>query len=164
MPAAGSARSQFGSKSALWYLQSSAVSRPELRTPTTAHIPRPDLGAGCFLLEIPLAVFGFGLRYYCRPLHLFDAIVVVTTFVLDVLLRGQEAQIAGLLVLLRLWRLLKLTTSVAVGTEEYQEEEEDTTVAKLRAQRDRLRRELLGARRELAELRRRSARGSEEGL
>lgn len=68
-----------------------------------------------FLLEIPLATYAFGLRYY-RPLgpvphaslHLFDAVVILTTFVLEVVLRGREQELIGLLVLLRLWRLVKL--------------------------------------------------------
>lgn len=41
-------------------------------------------------------------------LHLFDACVVITTFVLEVALKGRERELAGLLVLLRLWRLVKL--------------------------------------------------------
>jgi voltage-gated hydrogen channel 1 len=41
-------------------------------------------------------------------LHLFDAVVVVTTFVLEVVLKGKERELAGLLILLRLWRLVKL--------------------------------------------------------
>lgn len=40
--------------------------------------------AGCFTLEIPLAIFAFGLRYYKRLLHAFDALVVIATFVLEV--------------------------------------------------------------------------------
>lgn len=74
-----------------------------------------------FLIEIPLQLWAFGVRYY-NPirgsgdgervmfgwLHLFDAAVIVTTFVLEVVLRGRERELAGLLILLRLWRLVKL--------------------------------------------------------
>lgn len=42
------------------------------------------------------------------PLHLFDAIIVVTTFVLEFVLKGRERELIGLLVILRLWRLVKL--------------------------------------------------------
>ncbi|KAL5529221.1 hypothetical protein ACEPAG_5195 [Sanghuangporus baumii] len=94
-----------------------------------------------FLLEIPLALWCFGLAYYnplpkflslsssssdekhpYAGLHLFDALVVITTFVLEVVLRGREAELAGLLVLLRLWRLVKLVGGLAVGAGELQEE------------------------------------------
>lgn len=40
--------------------------------------------------------------------HLFDAFVIISSFILDVVLRGRERELAGLLVLLRLWRLIKL--------------------------------------------------------
>ena len=52
-----------------------------------------------------------GTESEVRPyaaLHLFDAVVVLATFVLEVVLRGRERELAGLLVLLRLWRLVKL--------------------------------------------------------
>jgi hypothetical protein len=68
-----------------------------------------------FVLEIPLTLWSLGLDAY-NPfgpvphagLHLFDASVVLTTFVLEVVLRGKERELAGLLILLRLWRLVKL--------------------------------------------------------
>lgn len=41
---------------------------------------------GCFLVEIPLAFFAFGIKYYKHFLHLFDAVVVIVTFVLEVAL------------------------------------------------------------------------------
>lgn len=40
--------------------------------------------------------------------HLFDAFVIITSFIMDVVLRGRERELAGLLILLRLWRLIKL--------------------------------------------------------
>ena len=41
-------------------------------------------------------------------LHFFDAVVILTTFVLEVVLRGRERELASLLIVLRLWRLVKL--------------------------------------------------------
>ena len=68
-----------------------------------------------FLVEIPLALWSFGLQYYNpigstvhAALHLFDALIIVTTFVLEVGLRGRERELVSLLVVLRLWRLVKL--------------------------------------------------------
>jgi hypothetical protein len=82
-----------------------------------------------FLIEIPLTLWSLGLEFY-KPhgpvphssLHLFDAIIIVTTFVLEVVLRGRERELAGLLIILRLWRLLKLVGGVAVGAGEIEED------------------------------------------
>ncbi|KIK98842.1 hypothetical protein PAXRUDRAFT_823394 [Paxillus rubicundulus Ve08.2h10] len=82
-----------------------------------------------FLVEIPLSLWSFGLRFYLpysgvlhAPLHLFDALIVITTFVLEFVLRGKERELAGLLVILRLWRLVKLVGGIAVGAGEVEEE------------------------------------------
>jgi hypothetical protein len=68
-----------------------------------------------FLIEIPLALYAFGVRYYVpfggyplAGLHLFDALVIVTTFIFEFALKGRERELAGLLIMLRLWRLVKL--------------------------------------------------------
>jgi len=106
-----------------------------------------------FLIEVPLQLWAFGIRYFdpfgsskseyadgsgggggvgegkekervvYGKLHLFDAVVVFTTFVLEVVLRGRERELAGLLILLRLWRLVKLVGGVAVGAGEIREED-----------------------------------------
>jgi len=84
-----------------------------------------------FLIEIPLTIYGLGWKYYDpmgrilhSRLHLFDATVILTTFVLEVVLRGRERELAGLLIILRLWRLVKLVGGVAVGAGEISEETE----------------------------------------
>lgn len=68
-----------------------------------------------FLVEIPLTLWSLGFEFYDprgraphATLHIFDAVIIVTTFVLEVILKGKERELAGLLVILRLWRLLKL--------------------------------------------------------
>ncbi|KAF9483893.1 hypothetical protein BDN70DRAFT_850896 [Pholiota conissans] len=82
-----------------------------------------------FLVEIPLTLWALGVEYL-NPfgpiphagLHLFDSIIILTTFILEAILRGKEQELAGLLVVLRLWRLVKLVGGVAVGTSEIEEE------------------------------------------
>lgn len=68
-----------------------------------------------FLAEISLALFAFGFGYYnpfgtvaLAALHLLDAFVIITTFVLDVVLRGNEEKLAALLIILRFWRIVEL--------------------------------------------------------
>lgn len=75
-----------------------------------------------FLIEIPLQLWAFGPKFY-NPvytlhgsLHLFDAVVIITTFVLEVVLKGRERELAGLLILLRLWRLVKLVGGSSTST------------------------------------------------
>jgi len=81
-----------------------------------------------FLIEIPLSIYAFGFTFY-NPfgpvphsvLHAFDAIIIVTTFILEVALKGREQELASLLIIFRLWRLVKLVGGVAVGVGEVEE-------------------------------------------
>lgn len=68
-----------------------------------------------FLVEIPATLWALGPKFYNprgrvphASLHLFDAFVILTTFILEVVLRGRERELASLLIILRLWRLVKL--------------------------------------------------------
>jgi len=81
-----------------------------------------------FLVEIPINIWAFGWKYY-QPggrelhssLHFFDAVVILTTFILEVVLRGRERELASLLIILRLWRLVKLVQGIAVSAGELEE-------------------------------------------
>ncbi|CAG8658961.1 6278_t:CDS:1, partial [Dentiscutata heterogama] len=72
-----------------------------------------------FLLEILLNFIAFGLAYFTKEphwfLHIFDAILVITTFFLEIFLHGKQREIVGLLIIFRLWRLIKVVGTVAVG-------------------------------------------------
>ncbi|KAI0748270.1 hypothetical protein C8Q80DRAFT_1270698 [Daedaleopsis nitida] len=83
-----------------------------------------------FLVEIPLTLWAMGLQNFNpfgdvphAALHFFDAIVILTTFILEVVLRGRERELASLLIILRLWRLVKLVQGIAVGAGELGEEQ-----------------------------------------
>lgn len=89
-----------------------------------------SLGITCaFLLEIFLSLFAFGSKFYnpfggfpLASLHLFDAFVIVTTFVLELTLKGREEEFAALLILLRFWRIVKLVegkTSSTIPSHKY---------------------------------------------
>ena len=117
-----------------------------------------------FLVEIPLTLWALGVQYV-NPfgpvahagLHAFDSLIILTTFILEFVLRGKEQELAGLLVILRLWRLVKLVggassvpllaafmltrvIGVAVGTSELEEDnaerlaETQKELAEVRAQ------------------------------
>ncbi|CAO3607836.1 unnamed protein product [Cunninghamella blakesleeana] len=83
-----------------------------------------------FLLECILSFVAFGPRFYLPgtehyKLHIFDVIVVVSTFVLEVVLRGKDREVAGLLIMFRLWRVVKIMDAVVKGLTYSNEEELD---------------------------------------
>ncbi|KAF5371325.1 hypothetical protein D9758_004163 [Tetrapyrgos nigripes] len=124
-PLPGSFTSQFPSS------VSSYSSDPETWLEVLSHISL--VITTLFLIEIPLHLIAFGFNYYNpfpggvphATLHLFDLVIIVGTFVLEIVLRGGEKELAGLLIVFRLWRLVKLVGGIAVGTNELTEE--DTT-------------------------------------
>lgn len=78
-----------------------------------------------FLIELPLTIFAFGASYYLNPLHFFDASIIIATFALEVtpvLHNGKERQLAGLIIILRLWRLIRLAGGPRVKSVERQAE------------------------------------------
>ncbi|TEB31274.1 hypothetical protein FA13DRAFT_1791555 [Coprinellus micaceus] len=87
-------------------------------------------------------------------LHLFDAVVIVATFVLEVILRGRDAELAALLVILRLWRIVKLVTGVTVGIEEV-DEERAKELEKTKEELSRIKVELASAQEQVITLQRR---------
>ncbi|CEP14111.1 hypothetical protein [Parasitella parasitica] len=81
-----------------------------------------------FLVECLLCLIAFGPRYYLPgwehwKLHVFDAAVVTTTLVLEVGLKGKEREVAGLLIILRLWRVVKIIEAAIVSVSFAREEE-----------------------------------------
>ncbi|KAJ8078667.1 hypothetical protein AAF712_001354 [Marasmius tenuissimus] len=112
-----------------------------------------------FLVEIPLTLFTLGPKHYDplgdtphAALHLFDALIIIATFVLEVILKGRERELASLLIVLRLWRLIKLVGGVAVGAGEIGEGDAKE-LAESRKQVDALRRQLSIMNQENAQLR-----------
>lgn len=63
-----------------------------------------------FMMEIFFKIFVFRLEFFHHKFEILDAIVVVVSFVLDVVLlfREHEFEALGLLILLRLWRVARI--------------------------------------------------------
>ncbi|KAG0280448.1 hypothetical protein BGZ95_010093 [Linnemannia exigua] len=79
-----------------------------------------------FMLEILLKVFAFGPQYFWIGtrhwiLHLVDATIIVTSFMLEIFLKGAQQELSSLLIVFRLWRVVKLTGTVAVEVSEHGE-------------------------------------------
>lgn len=58
------------------------------------------------------------IRYFRSKFHIFDAIVIITAFVIDVLLRGPVEEAGSLVVVLRLWRVFKIIEEFSTGAED----------------------------------------------
>ncbi|CAG8668829.1 5595_t:CDS:1 [Ambispora leptoticha] len=96
-----------------------------------------------FVIEVILKLIVFGFSYFCKGefglLHGFDAFIVVATFVLEVFLKGKEAELVELLLLFRLWRVIKVVGAVAIGVAEYDEAHDSIREDKMKKLRATLR-------------------------
>lgn len=62
------------------------------------------------------------LRYLHSWFHIFDALVIIVSFLVDVLTRGVVEEVASLVVILRLWRFVKIIEEMSVGASEQMED------------------------------------------
>lgn len=65
---------------------------------------------GLFLIEIMIRLIVFRLEFFKHKMELFDAVIVIVSFVLDVIFRNNEGPESGigLLIVLRLWRVTRI--------------------------------------------------------
>ena len=65
---------------------------------------------GIFMIEITVKLFAFRLDFFKSKMEVFDAIIVVVSFVLDIVYASAEGieSAVGLLVILRLWRVARI--------------------------------------------------------
>ncbi len=75
--------------------------------------------------------------FFSTWFHCFDAFVILVSFVVDVLAHGVLEEIASLVIVLRLWRMVKIVEEMSVGAQE-QMEDLEAQVEKLEQERDEL--------------------------
>ncbi|XP_049645328.1 voltage-gated hydrogen channel 1 isoform X2 [Suncus etruscus] len=70
-----------------------------------------------FMMEIFLKIFVFRLEFFHHKFEILDAVVVVVSFVLDIVLvfREHEFEALGLLILLRLWRVARIINGIIIS-------------------------------------------------
>lgn len=70
-----------------------------------------------FMLEISFKIFVFRLEFFHHKFEILDAVVVVVSFVLDLilLLRNHHFEALGLLILLRLWRVARIINGIIIS-------------------------------------------------
>jgi len=71
-----------------------------------------------FMAELLGSVFAFGFNYFRSKFHIFDALVIIAAFVVDVLLRGPIEEAGSLVVVGRLWRVFKIIEEFSSGAED----------------------------------------------
>ncbi|CAK7272163.1 hypothetical protein SEPCBS119000_004980 [Sporothrix epigloea] len=94
-----------------------------------------------FLVELLASLWAFGWELFSSWFHCFDAFVILVGFIIDVLAHGVLEDIASLVVVLRLWRVVKIVEEMSVGAEERMEELE-AQVEKLERENTKLNQQL----------------------
>lgn len=68
---------------------------------------------GIFVVEQLVKLVIFGIKYFFVFWHLFDAIIVITAFALELVLTGSAEAATPLLIVLRMWRIVRVGHAVA---------------------------------------------------
>ncbi|KAL4459107.1 hypothetical protein ABPG75_013972 [Micractinium tetrahymenae] len=102
---------------------SSFYPTPEL-APHIVHVAEEALSytsitiLAVFNAELIAKLLVFGFKYFTHSSwHMFDAVVVVTSFTLELSLRGVAQEVASLLIFFRLWRIMRIMHGVAEAME-----------------------------------------------
>ncbi|KAG8456118.1 hypothetical protein GDO86_002062 [Hymenochirus boettgeri] len=77
-----------------------------------------------FILEIAGKLYAFRLEFFHHKFEVFDAIIVVISFIIDIVYISREDifNAVGLLILLRLWRVARIVNGVIVSVKSRAEE------------------------------------------
>ncbi|XP_008837621.2 voltage-gated hydrogen channel 1 [Nannospalax galili] len=78
---------------------------------------------GFFMMEIFFKIFVFRLEFFHHKFEILDAMVVVVSFVLDFvfLFKKHQFEALGLLILLRLWRVIRIINGIIISVKTHSE-------------------------------------------
>ncbi|KAG9487754.1 voltage-gated hydrogen channel 1 [Eleutherodactylus coqui] len=81
-----------------------------------------------FLLEIVGKLYAFRLEFFHHKFEVFDAVIVIISFIIDVvyITRADFFNAVGLLILLRLWRVARIVNGVILSVKSRAEEKINT--------------------------------------
>ncbi|RMD43336.1 hypothetical protein DV735_g1839, partial [Chaetothyriales sp. CBS 134920] len=116
-----------------------------------------DIGlafSSLFVVELLASVFAFGFSYFKSAFHVFDAIVIVLAFIIDLLLKGPLQEAGSLVVVLRLWRVFKIVEELSTNANDQMEDLYDQ-IDHLKRENDKVRSESDNVRNEIDALQRR---------
>uniref|UniRef100_A0A8D0BV42 Voltage-gated hydrogen channel 1 n=1 Tax=Salvator merianae TaxID=96440 RepID=A0A8D0BV42_SALMN len=78
-----------------------------------------------FLVEISFKLYAYRLEFFHHKFEVLDAIVVIISFILDIVLlfREHEFEALGLLILLRLWRVARIINGIILSVKTRSEQQ-----------------------------------------
>eukprot|EP00076_Gallus_gallus_P012565 XP_015130783.1 voltage-gated hydrogen channel 1 isoform X1 [Gallus gallus] len=78
-----------------------------------------------FLVEVGFKIFVYGREFFHHKFEVLDSIVVVVSFILDLVLlfREHEFEAVGLLILLRLWRVARIINGIILSVKTRSEQQ-----------------------------------------
>ncbi|KAF3229657.1 hypothetical protein TWF106_000189 [Orbilia oligospora] len=86
----------------------SRITRFPQRDPHHNPAPQTSFALSClFLAELSVTLVVFGVGYLEQWIHALDAAIITIRLFVDIILRNGVVEVAGLVVVLRLWRLIK---------------------------------------------------------
>ena len=70
-----------------------------------------------FMIEISVKIFAFRLDFFKSKMEVFDAVIVVVSFVLDIIYASAEGveSALGLLIIFRLWRVTRILNGKTIN-------------------------------------------------
>ncbi|KAK9427603.1 hypothetical protein V1505DRAFT_379635 [Lipomyces doorenjongii] len=71
-----------------------------------------------FLVELAVSLLSFGSSYLSSKFHIFDSLVIVAGFVIDVTTHGTEEELGSLVIVLRLWRVIQIIEELSAASED----------------------------------------------
>jgi len=74
---------------------------------------------GIFEVEIILLIIAFGIDFFKHPLYVLDGVIITTSIVIDVVFRDSAS---NLLIIFRLWRIVRVGHGIAVSVETHDRE------------------------------------------
>lgn len=76
-----------------------------------------------FMLEIFFKIFVFRLEFFHHKFEIMDTVVVVVSFVIDLILlfKNHHLEALGLLILLRLWRVARIINGIIISVKTHSE-------------------------------------------
>jgi len=90
-----------------------------------------------FNAELLLKFLVFGFKYFVHSwMHSLDALIVVSSLVLTVVLKGKAQEAVSLLILLRFWRIVRLVDALLVALSFQHEKEKEKMESELKQLRE----------------------------
>ncbi|KAK5661680.1 hypothetical protein OQA88_9780 [Cercophora sp. LCS_1] len=68
-----------------------------------------------FLVELLVTVWAYGRSFFEDWFHCFDGFVILASFIIDVVTKGILEEIGSMIIVLRLWRFIKIVEELSLG-------------------------------------------------